>query len=123
MKFKVSIKLKNGEIRNLHNVKTISKDIGFIGFGGIPIIEFIREDGNWQNVKASEVDNIICEIQNDEKCECCGNCKWNEYSPDADGWRNGKFYCSNEESEYCGIPISYDDSCENWKANDKSTKY
>lgn len=51
--------------------------------------------------------------------ECCGNCKWNEYSPDGNGWRNGKFYCVNEESEYCGIPISYDDACENWKAKEE----
>ena len=46
----------------------------------------------------------------------CGNCKWNRYDWDGSGVRNqGGFYCGNEESENCGVPTFYDDTCEEWE--------
>lgn len=47
--------------------------------------------------------------------ECCGNCKYNKYSPDGKGMRNGKFYCDNEVSFEYGTPTFYDDVCEDFE--------
>lgn len=63
MKFKVTIRLKNGEVRILHNVTIISRDLGW---GGTDLIGFTFEDWSWQNIRALEVDNLLCEVENDE---------------------------------------------------------
>lgn len=55
------------------------------------------------------------------KAQCCGNCKWNCYSPDGDGWRNGKFYCGNEGSYNYRVPVFSDDTCEDYKTKCEST--
>jgi hypothetical protein len=47
--------------------------------------------------------------------ECCGNCKYNKYSPDGNGMRSGKIYCDNEESFEYGTPTFYDDSCDDFE--------
>ena len=47
--------------------------------------------------------------------ECCGNCKYNMYSPDGNGVRNSKFYCGNEYSSEYATPTFYDDTCEDYE--------
>lgn len=51
--------------------------------------------------------------------KCCGNCKYNKYTPDGrNGSMNGKFYCGNEDSEEYGVPTFYDDSCDDFEEKD-----
>ena len=49
------------------------------------------------------------------KDECCGTCKWSAYEK-----RDGKvyFYCGNENSDNCGVPTFYDDTCDEWEERD-----
>lgn len=44
--------------------------------------------------------------------ECCGNCKFNKYG-------DGEFFCSNEESDVYGCETSYNESCEDFEAEEK----
>ena len=59
----------------------------------------------------------VAEMMEEKKLmkECCGNCKYNKYSPDGKGMRNGKFYCDNEESLEYGTPTFYDDVCDDFE--------
>ena len=44
---------------------------------------------------------------------CCGTCKFSKYS--------GKIYdyvCTNEDSEYYGLSIAYQDSCDEQEEKD-----
>ena len=51
--------------------------------------------------------------------EICGTCTYNRYDNDGSGVRqSGGFYCGNENSECCGCPTFYDDSCEDWSEKD-----
>lgn len=45
--------------------------------------------------------------------EICGNCKHNKRV--FDGHCNSEFCCSNENSDYCGVPTFYDDTCEDFE--------
>lgn len=45
--------------------------------------------------------------------EVCGECKFNKRS--FDGHCNAEFCCSNEDSEYYGVPTDYSDSCEEFE--------
>ena len=42
--------------------------------------------------------------------EICGECKYNKYST-----TEKEFYCSNTDSDNYGIPIMYDDSCDDFE--------
>lgn len=55
--------------------------------------------------------------------ECCGRCKYNKYSADGDGARNGTFYCGHENSLEYGVPTSYDDVCDDFEPKDGSEKH
>lgn len=48
--------------------------------------------------------------------ECCGNCKYNKRDfskPQNRGY--AEFCCGNENSEFYGVPTSYDDSCDDYE--------
>lgn len=45
--------------------------------------------------------------------EVCGTCKHNRRQ--RDGHCNAEFCCNNEDSEYCGVPTEYSDTCEEWE--------
>lgn len=45
--------------------------------------------------------------------EVCGTCKYNKRT--YDGHCNAEFCCGNEESDYCGVPTFYDDTCDEWE--------
>ena len=48
--------------------------------------------------------------------EVCGTCKYNirDFSkPQEKGYI--KFCCGNENSDYCGVPTFYDDTCDDWE--------
>ena len=51
--------------------------------------------------------------------EVCGTCKHNKYDTDGSGIRNGAtFYCGNEDSDNCGVPTFYDDTCDDWEGKE-----
>ena len=45
----------------------------------------------------------------------CGTCKHNTPEYEGGTRKVKDFYCDNEESEYYGLPTTYDDSCEDWE--------
>ena len=48
--------------------------------------------------------------------EICGNCKYNKRDfskPQNQGYI--EFCCENEESDMCGVPTFYDDTCDEWE--------
>lgn len=48
--------------------------------------------------------------------EICGNCKYNKRDfskPQNQGYI--EFCCVNEESDMCGVPTFYDDTCDEWE--------
>lgn len=51
--------------------------------------------------------------------ETCGNCKYckRDFSKPQDK-DYAKFCCSNEDSYNCGVPIMFDDSCEDFKESE-----
>lgn len=47
----------------------------------------------------------------ENKCECCGTCKWHEHENISDGW-----VCVNNDSEYVADWTDYDFCCEQYES-------